>query len=284
VAVTLLEVGYSRTDGWIGFLALTLIAMPVGLAYTILRHRTVDIGFVISRALVLAILSALIVLAFGLLERALGRIFIDASHIESRSFEIALALGLGFSLRSLHAQIERIIDRVFFSRRRRALAALKTFGSDVYFITDPDVALERTVDIVGRCADAGNVALYLIADGVFGLAAGVEADGLPAEISENEPLFVRMRASRRPELARHAGSDLDAEIGFPMFVRATLVGALVLGAKRTGEAYDPEEVALLADLAHRAGMALDALQTIVMRRELEALIGSSVQPAGPFGR
>jgi hypothetical protein len=272
VVVTVLVIGLARTDEWIEFLALTLIAMPAGLAYTILRHRTVDIGFVISRALVLTVLSALVILAFGLLERALGKLFIDASHIASRSFEIALALGLGFSLRGLHARIERVIDRIFFSRRQRALAALKTFGNDVYFITDPDVALERTVEVVGRSAEAGNVALYLIADGVFGLAAGVEADGLPAELSENEPLFVRMRASRHAELARDAGSDLDAEIGFPMFVRATLVGALVLGAKRSGEAYDPEEVALLAELAQRVGIALDALQTVVMRRELEALM------------
>lgn len=143
--------------------------------------------------------------------------------------------------------------------------------------------LERTVDVVARCADAGSVAIYLIADGVFGLAAGVESVGLPAEISENEPLFVRLRASRRGELARDAGSGLDVEIGFPMFVRATLVGALVIGAKRTGETYDPEEVALLTDLAQRVGMALDALQTVVMRRELEALMGSA-QPAGQFGR
>jgi GAF domain-containing protein len=119
------------------------------------------------------------------------------------------------------------------------------------------------------------VALYLIADGVFGLAAGVAAAGLPAELSENEPLFVRMRASRHAELARDSGSDIDAEIAFPMFVRATLVGALVLGAKRTGETYDPEEVALLAELAQRVGMALDALQTVVMRRELEALMGAT---------
>jgi len=34
---------------------------------------------------------------------------------------------------------------------------------------------------------------------------------------------------------------LNAEIAFPMFVRATLVGALVLAAKRSGEAYDPKK-------------------------------------------
>jgi hypothetical protein len=272
IVVTVLEFGFGVHLAWIDFMSLSLVAIPLGLAYTILRHRTIDIGFVISRALVLTILSAIIVVAFGLLERALGKLFIDASHIASRSVEIALALGLGFSLRSLHERIERIIDRIFFRHRQRALATLKSFASDVYFITDPDVALERTVDVVNRCADAGNVALYLIADGVFGCAAAIDPANLPSEISENDPLFVRMRASRQAEMPREVASSLYAEVAFPMFVRATLVGALVLAAKRTGEAYDPEETALLADLAGRVGLALDALQTAAIRRELESLL------------
>ncbi len=272
VAATILQFSFGRDDDWLGLLALTLVAIPFGLAYTILRHRTIDIGFVISRALVLTILSALIVVAFGLLERALGKLFIDASHVASRSVELALALGLGFSLRNLHARIERIVDRLFFRRRQRSLAALKTFANDVYFITDPDVAIERTVNVVNECADATNTAVYLIADGVFGCAEAVDARTFPAEVSENDPLFVRMRASRQGELARDAASGLAVEIAFPMFVRATLVGALVLTEKRTGEAYDPEECALLTELAQRVGLALDALQTLAMRRELEALI------------
>ncbi|MGA2393798.1 MAG: GAF domain-containing protein [Candidatus Lustribacter sp.] len=281
LAAAVLAVALGRTDEWIGFLPVTLVAMPLGLAYTILRHRTVDVGFVISRALVLTVMSFLIVGAFGLAERTLGKLLIDASHVASRSVEIALALGLGFSLRSLHAQIERGVDRIFFRRRQRALFALKAFANDVYFITDPDVAIERTVDVVNRCADAPNTALYLIADRVFGCAAAIDPGGYPSEISENDPLFVRMRASRQPELVRDAGSDLDAEIAFPMFVRATLVGALVLSGKRTGEAYDPEETALLTDLAQRVGLALDALQTIAVRRELEALTARPHQHTSP---
>jgi GAF domain-containing protein len=80
-----------------------------------------------------------------------------------------------------------------------------------------------------------------------------------------------MRASRRGEQARDTASGLAVEVA-SMFVRATLVGALVLADKRTGEAYDPEEFALLTEFAQRVGLALDALQTFAMHRELEALI------------
>jgi GAF domain-containing protein len=185
--------------------------------------------------------------------------------------EIALALGLGFSLRTLHARIEILVDRFFFRARRRALAELKAFAEDVYFITDPDVAIHRTVAVVARCGDAEFAALYLIADGPFGRAADTGADALPMEVDENDPLLVRMRSTRKMELLRGSGSAIDAEIAFPLFVRGGLVGALTLGPKRSGEAYDPEETALLADLSQRVGLALDALQTVALRRELDAL-------------
>jgi hypothetical protein len=271
IAFLILVLVFHQVPEWIRYLQLTLIFTPIGLAYAILRYRTIDIGFVVSRAIVLTTVSVVIIAVFGLLERALGKLFIDASHVASRGVEIALALGLGFSLRSLHARIEQIVDRIFFRRRRQALAELRAFAADVYFITDPDVAIERTVETVARGADAAGVALFLIADGVFGRAAAVDGSGLPSEVGENDPLFVRLRATRKPERLRDLGSALEADIAFPLFVRGTLVGALVLAAKRSGETYDPEETALLADLAQRVALALDALQTIALRRELEAL-------------
>jgi hypothetical protein len=268
---TLATVFDPHVGSTVSFFPLTLIAIPIGLAYTILRHRTVDVGFVISRALVLTILSFVIIAAFGLLERALGKIFIDASHVASRSVEIALAIGLGFSLRSLHARIERIVDGIFFRTRRRALAALRGFAEDIYFITEADVAVQRTVEVAGRCSDAENAALYVLSGGVYGCAAALSAEFMPAEIGENDPLFVRLRAARQAQLIRDCGSDLGAEIAFPMFVRGSLVGALVLAPKRSGEAYDSEERTLLTEIAQRAGLALDALQTLALRRELDLL-------------
>jgi hypothetical protein len=82
-------------------------------------------------------------------------------------------------LRSLHARIERIVDGIFFRTRRRALAALRSFAEDVFFITDAGVAAHRTVEVAGHCSDAENAALYLLAGGIYGCAAR-SAERLPA--------------------------------------------------------------------------------------------------------
>ncbi|MDP9107159.1 MAG: hypothetical protein M3N49_14670, partial [Candidatus Eremiobacteraeota bacterium] len=39
-------------DLHVGYLPLTMIALPFGLGYAIVRHRVVDIGFVVNRATV----------------------------------------------------------------------------------------------------------------------------------------------------------------------------------------------------------------------------------------
>jgi hypothetical protein len=239
---------------WAHLAELTLMAIPLGLAYTILRHRTIDLGFVISRALVLTAISFIVVAAFGLLERALGKIFIDMSHVASRSVEIALALGLGFSLRTLHVRVERAVDYLFFRGRQRALGALRAFSRDVYYITDPATVVERTVALIGTHLDAAAVTV---------ITTGID--------ESDDPLLVRLRASRDLVALRDLATAIHGEFAFPMVVRGTLTGALIVAAKRTGETYDPEERQLLRELAERVGFALDALQTLAIRRELEDL-------------
>jgi len=49
-------------------------------------------------------------------------------------------------------------------------------------------------------------------------------------------------------------------LAFPMASRGRLLGALVCGPKRDGEAYAPDESEALAALAHGFGGALDVLE------------------------
>ncbi len=68
---------------WMQYLGLTLLAIPIGLGYAILRHRVVDVGFVLNRALVFGTVSGLVLLAFGALEWLLGNVLVRnlAHHV-----------------------------------------------------------------------------------------------------------------------------------------------------------------------------------------------------------
>lgn len=64
--------------------------------------------------------------------------------------------------------------------------------------------------------------------------------------------------SERVDLGR-VNSLLKGEYAFPMTVRGRLVGAFIVGPKRSGESYAPDESEAIAHLAMGVGAALDAL-------------------------
>ena len=80
---------------WFEWMGATLLAVPFGLGYAIVRHRVVDIGFVVNRALVFGGVSAVVVVAFGVLEWALSNVFVRVSHITSTSLELGARARVG---------------------------------------------------------------------------------------------------------------------------------------------------------------------------------------------
>ena len=250
---------------------LTLLAIPFGLGYAILRHRVVDIGFVINRALVFGGVSAVVVVTFGSLEWLLSNVFVRVSHITSTSLELALALVLGFSLRSIHKRVDRIVDDLFFRERHEAERALRIAAWELAYVTDPRVAVERAQGELLARSGASSVAIYVV-DGVRALRVDPAENSGPETAGIDDPALVRMRASRSPcELGR-LKTAFGGEWAFPMCVRDVVTGAVVLGAKSNGEAFAPDELATLETVALALGNALDALQTAALKAEVARVL------------
>jgi len=266
--------------------ALLIVAIPLGTAYAILRHRMLDIAFVVNRALVFGIISALVVAAFSLLEFLLGKYLTSLGHVQSALLEALLALGIGVSLARIHERVNHIVDTVFFRERHRAEAALHRLSREASYVDDPAVLAERIVVGVDRHAGASGTALYL-QDGNNSFRQRLTTlAGAPTALERNDAAIVRMRASGEPvdldELSREVEKPaVPGKIAFPMAVRGTLVGMLCCGPKRNLEDYAPDERATLAELTHAAGIAFDTMQTNALRdaaaravaeRDLEPLL------------
>ncbi|MDQ2907801.1 MAG: PDZ domain-containing protein, partial [Candidatus Eremiobacteraeota bacterium] len=247
-----------------------VLAIPLGTAYAILRHRMLDIGFVVNRALVFGIISALVVGAFSLLEFLLGKYVTSLGHVQSAVLEAVLALGISVSMGRIHERVNRFVDAVFFRERHRAEAALRRLAQEASYVDDPAVLAERIVTGVDRHAGASGTALYVVdGNSSFRRLLATLAD-VPLAVERNNAAIVRMRASSEPvdlgELAIEVESPaMPGKIAFPMIVRGTLVGTLCCGPKRNHEDYAPDERATLADLTHAAGIAFDTMQTNSLR-------------------
>jgi GAF domain-containing protein len=79
------------------------------------------------------------------------------------------------------------------------------------------------------------------------------------DVDENDPTILALRESARAvDLHGHA-SEVRGEYAFPMISRGALVGVLVCGAKRDGDAYAPDERDALEEVAQNVGTSLDAV-------------------------
>lgn len=267
---------------WIDQLALIpLIALPIGLAYVILRHRVLDVGFVLNRAAVYASLSIVIVGIFVVVETLLAK-FVEAhSHVGSMAVRLATALALGFSIRFIHARVDRFVDTVFFRERHKAEAAMREFTQDAPYVTDGDVLLRRCVEMVLRYAGAANAAIWLRQDdGSYAQTEGTFAAG---SVDENDPAILAMRSRRVIVDLPAAASSLPGMYAFPMIARGRLAGVLLCGPKRADELYAPDERELLADLATAVAHTLDALRVADLERTVERLLAGGSATRGAMG-
>jgi hypothetical protein len=235
---------------------LTFIA-PLALTYAALNRRLIDIGFVLNRTLVFAIVSAIVIGAFVLAEWAASEWLVSASHTSSIVVGMLVALALGVSMRYIHRYADRFVDRVFFRKRHDDEAALRNFAQEAPFITEATVLLERAAQVARQHTDADDVRILMRDEA----GSYRQYFNLGTPISENDAAIVTLRAWGKPlDLHDTAGSQLHGAIAFPMMARGVLVGALVCGPKTTGESFAPDETDALMTLAHSVGIAYDSLK------------------------
>jgi hypothetical protein len=240
-------------------LAIQVLA-PAALTYAALSRRIIDIGFVLNRSLAFAMVSAIVVLTFFAVEWAAGTWFAGMTHTTSAIVGLVVALGLGLSLRFIHGNVDRLVDRVFFRKRHEDVEALRRFAHEAAYITDRATLLDRTALEVRDRTDAQYVSILLLND-MRRSYVSVAANGERADVGENDPGIVALRSWHKPvEIHTLTNSALRGEYAFPMVARGTLVGVLISGPKRDSEAYASDEYEALRLLAQGVGAALYALE------------------------
>lgn len=265
----------------------SLICMPLAIAYAVIRHRVIDINFVISRALVYGILTTLIVGVFALLDWVMHKV-LEQTKV-ALAAEIVAALSLGFWMNGLHDRINKFIDSTLF--RQRYLAARRLARAAVSL---PHAASVGAVDemLVGEPVDAlrlASAAIFRSRDGAgFAREAAVNwPDGSAQRLDPSEQLVMLLHGEHGPlRLAdiRWPRRDLphgveEPMLAVPVLVRHRLIAIALYGSHRNGEALDSDEVASIDRLAGGAAAAYDHLEAEALRSEIELLRASAVKNA-----
>ncbi len=237
-----------------------LISLLQGLAllgylYAVLRSRIVDVSFVVDRALVFALITALIFGVFSLLEQGMHH-FATGDRF-GWALQATVALGLAMVLSPLHHRLERGIERLFFGRQLRAIAALRRFASECAFVERADRLLELAIERL--LIQSAAAAIYERTPS--GYARKAAHDGpWPELIDVDDAVFVSLRAGAKEIDLESGETSIAAEgFAFPMTVAETLAGAVIC-RPRDGEQFAPDVRSALAEVARNLGMSLYILR------------------------
>jgi hypothetical protein len=251
------------------------VLLPLAVAHAVVRHRVLDINFVISRAIVYASLTATLAGVFAVSDWLIGRMLEDFRL--SLLTDAATSIGIAFAFDALHKRVESWVDGIFFRSRRQAELRMQQLARVL-----PQARAEKVVD--DALAIEASDALALTSAAIFRLAgeAGFtrvsSAGWLDAQcksLDDGDLLVLALRAGtpsvrlaqlpwRRTDVPHGAGAPI---VGVAVRARGELFGVALYGAHPSGGDIDPSELALLESLAHAAGVAYDELDAARLREE-----------------
>lgn len=248
-----------------------VVVMPITVAYAVLRHRVLDVNFVLNRALAYGILSVFVIAIVSLLDWLFSHV-LSEYHL-AVVVELAATICIGLLLDRINKVIEAVVERVFFRHRRIAERYLKRAAAALPYATEESAVSEGLVEVPAEALNLAAAALYRRNDsGRFeGVATSRSTPVAPPGFDANHLLVRMLQANEESVWLEQLRSHLEREnsaiyvLAIPVNVRHELVSFTLYGAHANGAQLDPDEVQLLEDLAREASRAYDHIDAVRMR-------------------
>lgn len=260
---------------WICIASQSLSAFaPLALGYGILRHRVIDVSFVLNRAVVFASIGASLSAVLLGLGWIFATFFINSRLQVGIDFIVIAAMTL--LLRSTYQRLVELVNAALFPKRQRRIQSLRTLRTLAEEADFPSVQALLTTK-AGDALDLASAALFIRAgDGGFvrqravGWGPATAWHLLPDDATVHIVLANHKRWARIDE---QAWTDMNVPPGtarpavaIPLVSRKKVVGLTLYGAHTNDVDVDPDEAAALADLCALAAPALEQRDYMEGRR------------------
>ena len=240
---------------------MVILASLAGLAYGLLRHRVFDFGFAVNRALVYAVVSAVLLVSFGLLEWIAHKLVHFEDQQKSGLLDAGIAITVFLAFHKVRHWAEGFIERLFFQAWHLREQGLRRFVRHAAHMTAPGAVMEALCGALRDFTGGASCTVYGLENGAYRALGGAAPDR-----QLDDPVAVALRAEAAPVLLDEAAVAL----ALPMANRGVLGGLVLLGPKPGGESYRPDELELLGWAVQQVGFDLHALEVERLRDELDA--------------
>ncbi|HEY2263507.1 MAG TPA: sensor histidine kinase [Streptosporangiaceae bacterium] len=242
---------------------LVLLGIPAAMAIAILRYRLFDINVIISRTLLVTLLSAGITAIYAAIVLGIGTV---AGSGSDPLLTIAAAVVIALVFQPLRQRASRLANRVVYGERATPYQVLSDFAAGMAGQLDLGGALDRMVSLLGGAAGASRVEAWIRVGAELRPAAVWPGGSAPSAAVELNG--AAGGAAGLPVL------DPEARAAVPVRHGEDLLGAISL-AKPPNEPLTSTEDGLLRNVASQAGLVMrNAQLTAELRATIEELLAS----------
>ena len=243
-------------------------------AHAIIRHRLMDLRLVVHRGITLAVAIVLSLLPVGILLGILWprlSILLDANDLVAL---LAAVVVVGLLIPVIRDATGRLLDRYVYRTHVNYQRTVRRASAELTRVLDLKILLPFLSGTLVEATNSEGAAVYLLDDDRLRRAIGGQHQergrfetpdtASPAvldtltrtkdlilcdEILQEQP--TPERALLHAELTR-----LNWALVLPLLSEDSVAGAIVVGPKRSGDPFYPQDLDLLMTLANQAGIAI----------------------------
>ena len=277
-------------NAWMNLSALSLVLLPLGMAYSIARHRLLEVEVALGRGVAYALATGGIIgLYFGLAALA-GDLFRSYIPGGGTAVLVLAVIVTGLLFHPVERWIQAQLDRRFLRHRYDYREALLRFARELSAQTELDRMMASLLSRLTATLEVPCAAVFLATEperGSFELRGMAGLEGSMESFRSADFSFLRC-LERSPEAQMDArqdrlffpgwGEEIDRELGpaarenpdwkqtigrlrlsyyFPCRTQNRLVAVLALGKTAEGELLAEQDVALIETIAGYLAAAID---------------------------
>ncbi len=218
-----------------------MAALPVGIAFSIMRYRLWDIDQLISRTLVYGALTMFVVAAYVLIVGGLGTLFQASGNL----FFSILATGvIAVLFNPLRQRLQRVVDHLLYGERDDPYTVLSQINKNLKATMASDSALSSIVETIAQTLKLPYVAIIL-------------------------------RDGDSSQVAAYFGFSKLCAVVLPLMYQRQFIGELHVAPRSTDEPFTAAEHRLLEDIAAQTGIAVHNVQLATdLQRSREQIVAA----------
>ncbi|HUL20154.1 MAG TPA: ATP-binding protein [Thermodesulfobacteriota bacterium] len=274
IANLLLPMAGISTFNWLGP-PFTMIMLGFT-AYSIVKHRLMDINIVLKKGTTYTLLLLLLfVPSFLLILLGQKLFFLKISYLFTLII-VALLFLVTIVFNRIRPQTEKMVEQVLFKNRYDYRETLGNFSKALVSILDLQSLSGRILETITQTMGVEKASLFLWNEEKAGYTLSEsknvsmnassppipKEDPLPRYLQKIGGIIIRdelAKGANKPPLMDIASkmSLLEAQVTIPFISKGQLVGMMNLGYKFSKDIYSHEDIELLSTLANQTAIAIE---------------------------